>query len=973
MSFDALFQVVHGRVPFRWQSRLAEKVASDGWPELVDVPTGCGKTAVIDIAVAELVRQAVDGGPRTAPLRIVFVVNRRVVVDGAYARATKLARALLEGKGETLERAREALLSLTGEDTPLAVSRLRGGVPLENDWVRTPTQPAVVVSTVDQVGSRLLFRGYGTSPGMAPVHAGLLGCDAHVLLDEAHLAEPFRQTVRALGEVEPAGCGPSLTTLSATPGVRAARSFGLERAERQESIIARRLSRPKRAILIESSSRQDTDGFARALADHAVRLGESAGSVGVVVNRVATARRVHALLADAERSVLVIGRARSLDRDRIAERLAPLLVDAEGRDGAPKYVVATQCLEAGADLDLGALVTQAAPIDALRQRFGRCNRSGDLDAADAVVVAAKDDLSKKGVPIYGTRLASTWALLREIAGDEGVVDFGAEAMEAALARFDDGRLREAASDRPDAPVLMPAYLDLWSRTSPRPDPSPDVPMFLHGIETPYAEVTLLWRAEAEGPRRPDDRTLHDSLVHVRPRSAETMTLSVPVVRNWLSGARVPVVADTPDEGTETEPEADAVRRQAFRWRGPDGDGSEWIDPSKIRPGDVLVLPPSYGGCDEFGFDPASRPRVVDLGHDAAWPYRGRDLSVRVSPALLHAELAAGTTATEGGVPEGLLRCWREVWSPVASGAIPVGGELVVAARATLRALGRDEIAHEDDSAFVRALRRLTADDGIEATVVTRLTTPSLVALRLTGFDEGGAFDALPVTDDDALSSAGPASVTIARHCEDVRERVERYAERLQLSDGLKRDLGLAAELHDVGKADLRFQQRLAGDALGGLAALRGQALAKGVGASGDAERGSDASLPRAWRHEALSVRVGLRDDRLRDAQDPALVIYLIGTHHGHGRPWFPHDDDADHAPRKLGRIGEGARVLEAGCGPQRLGFRFPALDRSDDAYHEGLDWPQLFKLLNGRYGRYGLARLEAVLRLADHRVSGEYG
>lgn len=86
-DFEAFFDAVHGCAPYRWQTRLLRKVVEDKrWPDCIGAPTGAGKTTVIDIALfhlaLELARLRAGGlEPRSAPMRIVLAVDRRVIVD----------------------------------------------------------------------------------------------------------------------------------------------------------------------------------------------------------------------------------------------------------------------------------------------------------------------------------------------------------------------------------------------------------------------------------------------------------------------------------------------------------------------------------------------------------------------------------------------------------------------------------------------------------------------------------------------------------------------------------------------------------------------------------------------------------------------------------------------------------------------------------------------------------------------------
>ncbi len=632
-DFAAFFAEVWGHAPFPWQARLARLAADQGrMPDLMDLPTGSGKTACLDIGLFLL---ALD--PSRFARRIVLVVDRRTIVDQSHRRALALQGALAQAEADPASRpvsARVAasLRALSGPRTRetepvLDAVVLRGGIPQDRDWARTPSRPLLVASTVDQVGSRLLFRGYGLSDSMAPVHAGLLGTDTLLLLDEVHLSGPFRESLAALAPHR-TGATPSdrwqVCCLSATPSDEpdaAHQRFGLEEPDREHPVLGRRLraDKPTRLTPVPVKGKEDARRatFAEALRDAALHQTGPGRAVALVVNRVDTALRLRHLLLEAGRKqgwaavdpadptaastapvrvALVTGRMRGLDRDRMGSWLSERLPPGRPRDpaGPGLVVVATQCIEAGADLDFDALVTECASLDALRQRAGRLDRAGTLGEAPIHILAREDALDPATPdPIYGAALAETWAWLQ---AQEDGLNLGISGTPAPHGR-DATRLQAPA---PLPPVLLPAHLDAWVQTSPRPQPQPEPAHFLHGIRRPTAEIQLCWRADLDGDllaRLGDAETgpamAAAVLGAVPPRPGELVTVPLYALRQWLRGA----------EGADVGADLEGVEEAAPPdQRGPPEDplvGLIWAgadhpsDPARLsdlRPGDLLVLP-----------------------------------------------------------------------------------------------------------------------------------------------------------------------------------------------------------------------------------------------------------------------------------------------------------------------------------------------------------------------------------------------
>lgn len=196
------------------------------------------------------------------PRRLAYVVDRRAVVDQATEKALRL-RKFVEAEPDI-----KSALGLGSK--PLPVSTLRGQLVDNREWLVDPSIPAIVVGTVDMIGSRLLFEGYRLSRKIRPYHAGLLGADTLVVLDEAHLVPAFERLLQVIAgrttELGPADGNPGrivppfrLLALSATGRSPDDNRESLRDEDFQHPVVRKRLNAPKRLVLKRLAETTEAD------------------------------------------------------------------------------------------------------------------------------------------------------------------------------------------------------------------------------------------------------------------------------------------------------------------------------------------------------------------------------------------------------------------------------------------------------------------------------------------------------------------------------------------------------------------------------------------------------------------------------------------------------------------------------------------------------------------------------------------
>lgn len=984
-DFATFFDEIYGHEPFLWQLELLDLVIRTGrWPERISAPTGSGKTSVIDVHAFANALAHQDG--LRLPRRLVMTVNRRSLIDDHAEHAGSLASALRKAQeatdgaaGPVTSRVAELLLARSGRAVGLAatealkVHTVRGGIPRDGGWTAEPLACAVICMTPDMWGSRILFRGYGTSRRMRPMEAGLLGRDSVLVVDEAHLNRQLLLTARRVAHLDQAsgselGSPPlQVVETTATPGVRTEQDHEISVDPKAlgggppGELLRRRLATPKPVeVKAVSKTRDDEGALVGLFVQECHRLAAeprfARAPIGCIVNTVALARGIAAALravTDDPASVIeIVGGLRPHDRAHLT-KLHPSLRG--GHSGATKwpenavrFVVGTQALEVGLDIDLAALVTELAPAAAVVQRAGRVNRYGDSEDGLVIVIAPTYDPKAPRVPyeLEDMEAAREWLTSRAKTA-EGLAPLAlyADRPPAASAR----RVLFQRLEWYDAVRLARTSEETVFSDNPLPGVSEDLTLWLRDDLNDQVEAFVVVRAflplDAEHAKRVADAT--------RPMDAELFSISLQRLRMLAS-----------EEGAQRSGEKLLVYRR--------GKAEILNEARELWPGDVLVVPPGFevlptpkntrnaqGGPDDVYDvvaegaqtdvdDPFVQVRLLlpaaasdaELSHEdgAEGASNGSTLSSARAAALALAFEPADLESEESD--KEALR--SEAIGALADYVLAAGADASAkAAGAPPSQTGAGEELGERKGDGARAaglLRRIEQDvaariSGVEIIVVPGLGPLDQVFVMLRN---------RPLESPEEKSEFSRSNVFLEDHVAAVTERAQALASGLGLPTKLAETVVAAAHHHDDGKAHPRFQSYLASRW------PQPRLLAKSKYRISRRTR-SELGLV-GWRHEQLSAAsanaVQQKNSALLD-----LTTWLVGTSHGNGRGAF----DADSSSLLLDSShGFGEKVVTA----------------ASDLFDNG-GWETLFESLLRKYGPWGLAYLEAVLRAADQTISGE--
>ncbi len=864
------------------------------------------------------------------PRRLVYVVDRRAVVDQATTEAQKL---------KTFVESNPEMNVKLGVPNGLPISTLRGQHIDNREWLANPASPAIIVGTVDMIGSRLLFEGYGVSRKMRPYHAGLLGADTLMVLDEAHLVPPFEKLLETISKTESdlqakgteeRALVPKMKLLSLSATGRSEQpAFEIgEEDLKPGTITHKRLTAEKR--LTFDALNEDED-----VADALVRNAWSLCSNGTVITKIIVFSNKREVALKAKQAIeklakgdkkkgaaevkistqLLVGGRRVHERENTVAWLTDNAFLAGSKNPLlhPAFVFATSAGEVGVDLDADHMVGDLVAWERMVQRFGRVNRRGERKAKiiivqgpspkptkaeeNALKKAEKEPKDQKIIAAYQSKLEAAQALSKPfelLPKSEHGIDVSPAALRdlkrSTLPNSDDVQDDQLRADRrailsaattpaPLWPELTRPLLDSWAMTSlPEHTGRPKIQPWLRGWVEDEPQTTVVWRKHL-----PIDRSKN--------------TPQLKLIREFFDAA--PVHAS---EELELETRIDIIP-----WLKKRAEAIRKILASAMTADDEakpLQLDEPFAILLMKDGDPSKKPYISITDFLA-------ELEEKKSKEDIERQLFGSTLVIDsrfaGLGADGLLD--DSVSTPPQT--IDDGLEWLEAIRGEptirFRVSESDQSTSTKDKGWRQRYRvpieRSTEGEPTRWLIVDKWRSDSVTA------DDGAAGTLQHLTNHQKAAALSGQSI----------------AQSLALPDLYAQMLKIAARLHDEGKRADRWQKAFNAPREGG-------PFAKTPGPINQA-------LLDGYRHEFGSLSALPSDSEFKtlpeELQD--LALHIVAAHHGYARPLIG-IQGCDEAPPSL--LEERAR---------EVALRFVHLQR--------------------RWGPWGLAWWEALLRAADQQAS----
>ena len=799
------------------------------------------------------------------------------------------------------------------------------------------------------IGSGLLFNRYTRGFKTRPFHAGFLGQETLLIHDEAHLEPSFQKLIESIVATQKASNDPrklrvvELTATSRATNANNAPPFTLTAADHDNETVKERLHAIKQLYLVpiakvENNNDQTNDGTVRdKILELALNKRDSSRAILIFVNSVESATKIKDGLAKQKCSVATLtGTMRGKERDELVTGNPIFQRFLSKKDHAPNieftpgtvFLVATSAGEVGINISADDLICDLSTYESMAQRFGRVNRFGEHkenDASEITVVfrtnlqakydeglekakAAKKDPEKK-ISAYEKKNQSVLRVIKTI---ELLEKLNGNASPAALESLPATECIAAFSPPPELRMATEIQFDAWALTSIRETIAARQPVapYLHGeAEWQPPETHVAWREELDVL---DTAELRDAYMPVE--LLEDFPLKPHELLRDTSERVLDRIADL------------LVKRKDNGTPLPDA----WLIGED---GNVTVFPLARLVSDNVAETEEEEQDEEEGGDDGADKKAEKARKKRTIALLANATLILPESL--GGIDKnGLLTS-----NVVDSAEVKIDVADVVAKDAASKNPvqrcrvwnNKPDMPADLAAAGFRLIR--TIDNCLDEEDIDDSEENSR---RYWLWLESKASNATGVRIMRSAETLATHTNAVAANAAAIAEKC--FPEKSTLAVGepdLRLCIIVAARLHDLGKNRPQWQHNLGNFAYD--SAKPDSILVKS--APGMRVR----NVVEHYRHEFGSLNdAGGEADFLRlDDTERDIVLHIVAAHHGRARPHFP-----------------AVEIFDSNSGSPEILVTLAT------------EIPRRFARLQERFGRWGLAWLESILRAADYAASG---